>query len=604
MISLSDPGVALALQNAYTKLITSGPTGCNCRPDGFTGPCEAQAGPNGEPGADKNIHSTQQNINAILYILNQTIGKYIIYSASDIQAAIWTILFSPDQVNYLDLLPAGNCPTFGYCRNNTKAIITDTFASIIGLTPSEIILETNNIAGAILIEPPCACSTVDCTPLCPQIMIMQYKLNCCDCEDYCGGSSVVITKQGPTGPTGPTGPIGPTGPRSTCLCCIEKVDCFNESFGSDVTTGQIEEVTFNISYTSGGTDGIKTPNILSFVNINVTNSTPVNIPATTYNGWCASTLNEINIDQIYTYDAYSILDSRILSTDPTVNPLLIFFTTCEPTAIVYTNNMCAILYIINSASYYEKSLLYTSSDIQTAIWTLIFNNGTYPYAGPLTSDPSAPNYTPSHVYDIINSSLLTVANISDCRYIPCLFDVPQMVLVIIPKNNLSVRIPVVPICPQPLFLQIQLDKIKLCCCPPVCFTPGQVIRQFKDTQPIPTGIDTPVLFNTIIGQDTIPIDVKNGIFTIPFNGVYAINAMLAYWPKNHTGTRRYLKIKVGNEIYMQTSMMVDTNPIDLSISFTNYFIKGTEITIVTYHDATTDAGITGGHMSITRITQF
>jgi hypothetical protein len=178
-----------------------------------------------------------------------------------------------------------------------------------------------------------------------------------------------------------------------------------------------------------------------------------------------------------------------------------------------------------------------------------------------------------------------------------------MVLVIIPKNNLSVRIPVVSTCPQPLFLQIQLDKIKLCCCPPICFTPGQVIRQL-DNQLIPIGTDTSVLFNTILGVDTIPINVVNGIFTIPFNGVYAINAMLTYWPKNHTGTRRYLKIKVNNSIYMQTSMMVDTNPIDLSISFTNYFIKDTEVSIVTYHDANTEIGIIGGQLSITRITQF
>ena len=303
---------------------------------------------------------------------------------------------------------------------------------------------------------------------------------------------------GETGPTGPccpgeTGPTGPTGPRNICPCEIDKIDCFNEKFANQIsgtdcpsdilvsagptgTPGTIlpigstgptgspillglgpnEVIEFSISYTSGGTTGPKIPNIASYININLTYSSPTNIPNGVYSGWCADTNNTITIGDTYAYNAYSILDPSLLSSDPAINPFLCMFYHCNGFT-VHTDYFPAILYITNKVAIYESSLYNFNSDsIQTAIWTLIYQNVTYPYSGPLTTNPSASTYVPADVYTIINEAVLAQMDTPDPRYIPLMFDYPCMDLILLPTADNP--------CQQFLILQIQLDQIKLCCC--------------------------------------------------------------------------------------------------------------------------------------------
>ena len=124
---------------------------------------------------------------------------------------------------------------------------------------------------------------------------------------------------------------------------------------------------------------------------------------------------------------------------------------------VHTDYFPAILYITNKAAIYESSLYNFNSDsIQTAIWTLIYQNVTYPYSGPLTTNPSASTYVPADVYTIINEAVLAQMDTPDPRYIPLMFDYPCMDLILLPTADNP--------CQQFLILQIQLDQIKLCCC--------------------------------------------------------------------------------------------------------------------------------------------
>jgi hypothetical protein len=217
LISFGDPGAAAALQAAYNQMIQPGPTGCGCRPLGFTGQCETQCGATGCTGADPEIHATQGNLNAILYIINQTIGEFLGFSANDIQAAIWTILFSIDQVGYQPTLPNIDCPGFIYCPTNANFIVQSTFNALRSgmfgptnpnlINPNTIILGTNNQVGVLLLPPPGSCENQ-----CQQLVMFQYPLNCCqNCPDNgcCGGgggttlvTNIIIGQTGPTGPQG------------------------------------------------------------------------------------------------------------------------------------------------------------------------------------------------------------------------------------------------------------------------------------------------------------------------------------------------------------------------------------------------------------------
>ena len=238
------------------------------------------------------------------------------------------------------------------------------------------------------------------------------------------------------------------------LCNIDKINCFNQYFSSN---GADQQVTFNISYNSGGTSGTKVPNILSYININISSSTPYLFPTTAYNGWCIDVNNSVNVGPTYTYGAYSILDPNILSTSSTTNPFLAKFKQCNPNITIYANNFPAILYILNTAQGYENINGFNSSDIQTAIWTLLYNSPIVtPYIGTLTTDSTASNYNDASVRYIINNAINIQNSYPDYRYIPLLFPKPIMGLVTLSQSGN---------CTQFLLVQIQLDQITLCCCP-------------------------------------------------------------------------------------------------------------------------------------------
>ena len=153
-------------------------------------------------------------------------------------------------------------------------------------------------------------------------------------------------------------------------------------------------------------------------------------------------------------------------------------------------------------------------------------------------------------------------------------------------------------------MQYKLDCKKCCCSSaPIKLIPGQVIRTSASTN-VSANTDTIILFDTIIGTDTIPINYSSGTFTIPSNGVYSICAMFTY-DGNNTGTRRYIKINVNNITYMQLALpVIDGNLMDISTNLTNYFIAGDTFDITAYHDANAPINVLNSRVGVTQITRF
>jgi len=232
------------------------------------------------------------------------------------------------------------------------------------------------------------------------------------------------------------------------------IKCFNDQYNNGI-------VTFEVLF-PGVQNPLKVPNISSYLN-NVVSSTTLSLPLSpVYNCWCLDSSNIIVPGQQYTYDAYSILDYRVLSTNSLINPLLKIYKQCQPNLTLYVKNLPLILYIINKAKIYESVNGFSSDDIQTAIWTLMNHNmGCHTnlnvkYTGLLITNNNMPPVSSridSNVYSIINDALAVVCTL-DCVYdIPLLFDNPIMGIVIVPKNT----------CNQILLICVQLDQIDINC---------------------------------------------------------------------------------------------------------------------------------------------
>ena len=255
---------------------------------------------------------------------------------------------------------------------------------------------------------------------------------------------------------------GPQGPQGG----IFNPNCLGFQAGSQALLGDLstlkstgstnEIIAFDITYPGIQQLG-KSPDINSYFNVDTVYSSPTGIPNGVYSTWCMDVVNEIG-DGYYIYNAYSILDPSLLSSSPTVNPYLALYESCNSAGDVYVNNFPAILYLINKSSTYESTDGYSMGDLQTAIWTLLYNNITIsdiPYDGPLTNNISAP-YTPANVYAIINDSVSATYAIANPNLIPCMFPNPQMGLVILPTAANP--------CTQFLLLQVQLNQLSLKCC--------------------------------------------------------------------------------------------------------------------------------------------
>ncbi len=307
---------------------------------------------------------------------------------------------------------------------------------------------------------------------------------------------------GPTGVPGPQGSPGPTGAPGICYCYLEKINCFNTKFSSIVN----ELLNLSVDYTEGGTSGDKIPNILSYFNININTSSPTTIPPVTYNGWCFDLYNEIYSNVNYDYNAYSILDPNILTPGPN-NPIIQAYANCGGHT-VYVTYLPAILYITNNAQNYENINGFTSSDIQTAIWTLLYQNPiTLPYSGPLFTDPTAPNYTPANVYTIINQAIAIQNEYPDPSYIPLLFPYPQMDLILLPTSANP--------CTQFLMLQIQLNQICLNCCPD---SPVSSISRSENRYSCDISVSSKIMTNYFVGKSIAGLDFLDNSFLIPSNG--------------------------------------------------------------------------------------
>ena len=231
---------------------------------------------------------------------------------------------------------------------------------------------------------------------------------------------------------GPIGPQGPQGEKDVCYC-IDKINCFNEKFSSDKSN------VLNLTNVFPGIPDGKNPNISSYVNILVDNILPVG----TYNGWSLSP--SLSLPSEGTYKVYSILDLGA------GNLLNSFLSICESDlGVPHPENLCAILYIVNKAQYYEETLGYSSNDIQSAIWTLMFNQLILPF-DPTNIIPSAPS-NEINVIDIITDAANSLDEVTDCKKVICKFKDPQVALILLPPN-----------CSQALLLQIPLCKLSLNC---------------------------------------------------------------------------------------------------------------------------------------------
>lgn len=252
---------------------------------------------------------------------------------------------------------------------------------------------------------------------------------------------------------------------------LDSVNAFNTLF-SIANSANI--YTFEIDQNNGGTNPAKNPPTSSYVNETFTQLLPQGcVDTLVYNGWCADTFDNIYAGTFYNSNIYSVLDPAILDPIISNNPYLTAIANGMhgTAADVHVDHMGALLYLLNKvgndawiAGLYTSDptiiplnpgFLYTSADIQAAIWTLLFMTTAYPYSGPIDTDGG--NVTPTStqtVLDLINLALY-IESITILSDIPLLFTYPTMGAFIIETiPNIQVMLLQYRLCPQkpPCFL--------------------------------------------------------------------------------------------------------------------------------------------------------
>ena len=176
------------------------------------------------------------------------------------------------------------------------------------------------------------------------------------------------------------------------LSCEEKFELLDELFPA--TNPLTNDVTFNITSPFG--PGLSINGVIPYVNIDVTTNSPL---LGSYAGWCLAYADKINVGP--SYNAYPVN----LSAPGAGTAILNYYNnSCDNTnrPAIYVDNLIGILQIFNNAATYEAVNGYIWSDIQVAIWTILFN------ANPQSSYniiSDGLSYTQSNVEAIINDAL-------------------------------------------------------------------------------------------------------------------------------------------------------------------------------------------------------
>jgi hypothetical protein len=168
---------------------------------------------------------------------------------------------------------------------------------------------------------------------------------------------------------------GRSWPACSNKFCYRALHDFDTQFG----TLDPVQITYSLIY-PGGNDVRKVPNIASYTTAQISAETSDYLklitaanPSGIYSCWCFDVFDHINAGQNYTCNAISMLARHAIDELETTY-------SCEPSNPLYTTYLAGILFLMNEAQSYEAQG-YSSNDIQTAMWTLLFT------ANPTTATP-------------------------------------------------------------------------------------------------------------------------------------------------------------------------------------------------------------------------
>lgn len=267
-----------------------------------------------------------------------------------------------------------------------------------------------------------------------------------DCGSYnCSVSAFV--KDNCYGRTNFVFKCDPPPPCNACSNTSEKIMCMSALFDG-ATVDDLPTVDGTILF-PGDMDPNKSPDILSYANIQVLLSIPQLLPSPSlYNDWCADPYNNVTSGGFYDYSAISMFSSNLSAI------LNDFATECMPNGtVVYTDHINAIFYMLNQAPQYE-AVGYTMGDIQTALWTFLYQSPLpFPYSGPLVSGPGV-TYNSSIVYAIINDGLYLSIFLTLDELI-AMFRCPSVAIFLVPQDTFT--------CPQ-----LSLFTTPICVFDPTC----------------------------------------------------------------------------------------------------------------------------------------
>lgn len=165
-------------------------------------------------------------------------------------------------------------------------------------------------------------------------------------------------------PTPAPAPVDPCDPGT----CVLPAACVPGAAGTVIPNTNHTGGTILVTYPGG----LSIPSYLDLFSTNNgiylnppnTISAPVPIPTLQYTTWCTDVFHHMNTSTTY-------MATIIPSYDPFVQSQLFAF----GYTFLKFNNICALNYILNRASFYTHFLGYTFGDIQTVIWHFMIGTG-------------------------------------------------------------------------------------------------------------------------------------------------------------------------------------------------------------------------------------
>lgn len=339
------------------------------------------------------------------------------------------------------------------------------------------------------------------------------KYDCSPCSD------VIICK----GERGLPGPQGARGPRGSDCYCDSQFNYLVEQFPYPA----VDTVDYSVAV--GSTSYLTTSFILP--------ECPLTSQA--YTGWCLDLYDDINTGVQYQGIGVPILQSQAAFTQ---------YYVCNPDIPIYTQYLPAVLSILNNINGY------TVSDIQSAIWTILFAldpMSSPPLNGTPVDRDLAPN--PTMVKEIIANALAAQA----------LYEVSGELEDIAP-NCIDVLV---------LFTASEGDCVQIiCACIDMCTLdrcPSDTTSLFLTTSEVGVTIDQSTVGNSLGSLITLveselrmwPYIPPNII--VPVTGLYEITIKASF--RSSTNDPTPISITTGMTVNGSTSLFILTNSVSSSV---------------------------------------